>query len=398
MKKILFIAPSLSKGGAERVVATLSRSLSSEYDVNIAVFSSKRIDYEYEGQLIDLEIPESQNRLIKNFKALRGIKKIKKEIEPDVSVSFLPEPNLINVISRTENEKTIISVRNRLSKILKNFKIPFFISRHIFKREYSKADAIIPNSKGLKRDLIENFDLPENKIKVINNPCPVEGIQEKSEEDLEKEKREIFEKPTIITVGSLTEQKGQWHLIRAFREAKKEIKELNLVIIGEGPLRNYLEELVENLDLEKDVHFLGFKDNPFKYVSRSEVFVLSSLYEGLPNVIIESLACGTPVISTDCKSGPREILAPNTNITKDIKDIEKAEYGILTPTPDGKKRKAKEPLTKEEKTLSKAITQIINNKKMKKKCSEKSKERAKDFKQEKTVNKWKELIGEHYGG
>ena len=392
MKKILFIVPSLSKGGAERVVATLSRSLSSEYDINIAVFSSKRIDYEYEGELIDLEIPESQNRLIKNFKALRGIKKIKKEIEPDVSVSFLPEPNLINVLSRTEKEKTIISVRNMLSRILKNFKIPFFISRYIFKREYKKADAVIPNSEGLKRDLIENFDLPENKIKVINNPCPVEEIQEKSEEDLEKEEIETFEKPTIITVGSLTEQKGHWHLIRAFKEAKKEIKELNLVIVGEGPLRSYLERLVENLDLENDVHFLGFKDNPFKYVSRSEVFVLSSLYEGLPNVIIESLACGTPVISTDCKSGPREILAPNTDITKNTKNIEKAEYGILTPTLDGEKRKANEPIIKEEEILSRAMTQIINNKEMKKEYSENARERVKEFRPDRIMKKWKKII------
>ena len=394
MKKILFIVPSLSGGGAERVVATLSRSLSSEYDVNIAVFSSKRIDYEYEGELIDLEIPESQNRLIKDFKALRRIKKIKKEIEPDVSVSFLPEPNMINIMSRTEEEKIIISVRNIFSRVIsKSDVLGVSILKPFFNYFYKKADIIVALSKGAKQDLINNFKISQDKIEVIYNPCDIEGIKKKSkdEEILEREK-EIFEKPTIINVGSLTEQKGQWHLIRSFKKIKEEIPEAQLVILGEGKLNKYLNKLKRDMKLENNVHLLGFKQNPFKYMKESDIFILSSLYEGLGNVIIESMACGTPVISTDCESGPREILAPKTKITKKIENIEKAEYGILTPTPDGEKRKANKPLTKEEKTLSKAMIEMIKDKRLKRKYSEKSKERAKDFEPEEIYKDWEDLM------
>ena len=356
MKKILFIIPSLSEGGAERVVATLSRSLSSKYDVNIAVFSSKRIDYEYKGELIDLEIPKSQNRLIKDFKALRKIKKIKKNIEPDVSISFLPEPNLINVLSRTEKEKTIISVRNMFSRVIRRSKIPLLrFSKPIFKSIYKKADKVISTSDGVKEDLIKNFGMPKDKIKTIYNPCDIEEIKKKSKEKriLEREK-EIFEKPTIINVGSLTEQKGQWHLIRSFKKVKEEIPEAQLVILGEGNLKEYLDELKRDMSLEDNVHLLGFKQNPFKYMKKSDSFVLSSVYEGLGNVIIESLACGTPVISTDCKSGPREILAPNTKIRKNIENIEKAEYGILVPP-------------KNSEDLAEALLELIDNKEKRKK-------------------------------
>jgi len=395
MKKILFIVPSLSKGGAERVVATLSRSLSSEYDVDIAVFSSKRIDYEYEGELIDLEIPEDSNRLIKNYKALKKIKKIKKNIKPDVSISFLPEPNLINVLSRTEKEKTITSVRNMLSKTVKQPGFPYsFLSRVLIRLFYNKADLVVPVSKGVGKDLNNSFNIKEEKMEIIYNPCNIEEVRELSNEDLPEYEKEIFQNPCFITVGSLTKQKAQWRMIRAFKELKNRVNEANLVIIGKGELENDLKDLSKKLELEDSVHFLGFKDNPFKYVSKGDAFLLSSLWEGLPNVILESLSVDTLVISTDCQAGPREILSPNLGVNEEVDYPYYSEYGVLTKVFDDEvffEDLRERKLSEEEKMFAETMIKFIEDEKLKEDYSN-GLERAKNFKISNIINQWEEVL------
>ena len=120
-------------------------------------------------------------------------------------------------------------------------------------------------------------------------------------------------------------------LIRAFSKVAEKNENINLAILGQGELKEDLEKLVAEYNLQDRVFLLGFQSNPFKYVSKSSVFVLSSLFEGLGNVVLEALACNVPIISTDCKSGPREILAPGTSLDKKIESAETNEYGILIP-------------------------------------------------------------------
>jgi len=153
-----------------------------------------------------------------------------------------------------------------------------------------------------------------------------------------------------------------------------------------------IKNLAEDLGLGEDVHFLGFKNNPFKYMKRSDVFVLSSLYEGFGNVITEAMACGTPVVSTDCRSGPREILAPGTGIGENTEKIERAEYGILTPVPDEEKHEPEKELTEEEGFLAEALTKVLKDEDLRKKYRERSQDRIEEFRPEKITKRWIKVI------
>jgi N-acetylgalactosamine-N,N'-diacetylbacillosaminyl-diphospho-undecaprenol 4-alpha-N-acetylgalactosaminyltransferase len=143
-----------------------------------------------------------------------------------------------------------------------------------------------------------------------------------------------------------------------------------------------LEKLIRELNLENDVHLMGWQDNPFRFLANSRLFILSSLREAFPTVILEAMACGIPVVSVDCKGGLREILTPNNG----------SEYGILTPPLDKQFYNSKDPLTKSEKSLSGAIIKVCENRRLKDSLSQKSKERAKDFEPKKIVKQWIALM------
>lgn len=257
---------------------------------------------------------------------------------------------------------------------------------------YNKADRIFAVSNAIKDDLVKNFRLDENKIRVIYNPYDIERIKKLSQEQIEEEYKEIFQKPTIITAGRLSKQKGQWHLIRALKKVKEKIPEAKLVILGNGELENYLKELAAGLGLEKDVYLLGFQKNPFKYIARSTLYVFPSLYEGFPNALCEAMACGIPVISADCKSGPREILAPGSDINMETKNIEYEKYGVLIPVCNGKMYKYDDELSKEEELLSKSIVTCIMNPDILDDYSKKTLIRVKNFSKESIIDIWEDLI------
>src|SRR5699024_8610586 len=227
--------------------------------------------------------------------------------EIDTTISFLPNPNLVNILSKRK-EKVIISVRNFMSKSLSSSKL--FIYKKVIKHLYNKAHLIVAVSEAIKLDLIKNFGVNEDKIIVIHNFYDIKNIREDSIKKLSLKKQNIFKQPTIITSGRLSNQKGQWHLIRAFSKVKEKIPNAQLVILGKGDLKSKLIDITYKLKLENSIHLLGFQSNPFKYIAEADIFVLPSLYEGFPNALCEAMACGLPVISTDCQSGPREILEP----------------------------------------------------------------------------------------
>lgn len=198
--------------------------------------------------------------------------------------------------------------------------------------------------------------------------------------------------PILITAGRLVEAKGHEYLIRSFSKVRKN-KVCKLVVLGQGPLEGRLKSLVKDLHLNEEVLFPGFQKNPYAYFSESEIFVLSSLHEGFGKVLVEAMACGLPIISTDCRSGPREILAPRTNFLTEAKDIEIAEYGRLTPVPVGSCKGGREELTKEESLLASAMLCMLEDKKLRGDLHKKSVERAKSFDISKCVEKWLECLG-----
>lgn len=392
-KNLAIVIPLLTGGGAERVVSNLSLYLSDDkYRKYIIINDDEIIEYPYKGKLISLKSKAISNIFGKIFNIIKRVFKlkiIKKKYKINTTISFLSGANIINILSK-KNDKVVVSVRNFVSKSSNDFYGK--ILRFSIKLFYNKADIIVVVSKAIKNDLVNNYALEEKKIRVIYNLYDIEKIQSLSQEKVEDGYTHIFSNPTIITVGRLSKQKGQWHLIRAFKKVKDEIPDAKLVILGQGELEDYLKQLTVDLGLEKDVFFLGFQKNPFKYIAKSTIYVFPSLYEGFPNALCEAMACGTPVISSDCKSGPREILAPDTDVNKEARGIEYEKYGILVPVCDGKMYKYNDELTYQERILSGSIIELLVNTDLLEKYSLRAIKRVNDFRKENIIKIWEQLI------
>jgi glycosyltransferase involved in cell wall biosynthesis len=186
---------------------------------------------------------------------------------------------------------------------------------------YRRADEIILVSKGAAQHFMEVTHLPKDLIRVIYNPIVIDELIVQSKTRPEHAWFSASNTPVILAVGRLTKQKDFGTLLRAFSLLRERIPLTKLIILGEGKERSRLEQLSKELGIQNSVQLLGFVMNPFSYMANASVLVLSSRWEGFPNVLTEALACGTPVVSTDCPSGPAEIL-------------ENGRYGSLTPVGD----------------------------------------------------------------
>jgi glycosyltransferase involved in cell wall biosynthesis len=200
-------------------------------------------------------------------------------------------------------------------KLLKRIVVP-----HLVRRWYPSADGIVAVSEGVANSLAQFARLPRERIRVIYNPVVKNGLAEASREIVHDEWLEDRRKPLILGAGRLTEQKDFGTLIRSLALVRAH-RPARLIILGEGEERASLEALARTLGLDECVRLPGFVTNPFSYMARASVFTLSSAWEGLPGVVIQALACGCPVVSTDCPSGPREIL-------------QDGRYGRLVPVGD----------------------------------------------------------------
>ncbi len=170
--------------------------------------------------------------------------------------------------------------------------------------------------------------------------------------------------------------------------------------------KDYLVKLSQELGLKTyvwdrdelsesfDVYFLGFQKNPFKFIARSKLFVFPSLWEGFPNALVEAMACSVCVVSSDCRSGPREILAPNTDFNYKTQKPEFAEYGIIMPAFDVKYKTANEPLEENEMMWVETVDKLLEDESLRKSYSEKAKQRAEDFSIEKILIEWRNIIND----
>ncbi len=390
---------SLSGGGAERVAVNLFKALNFEK----IFLLEKEVKYEIPEEKIEYlsnhttKTSSIYKTLFIPIYALRLSKKLKAQ---DIVLSMLERANYVNIItSLLSKHKSIISIH-----MSQRYGRPSWHPYNFFnKLLYPKANLIITVSKSIKAELEKFYGLPGEKIKVIYNPVYFNEIQEKKEALL-NEYEPIFNNPVLITAGRLTKPKGQWYLIRIFKALKKDFPNLKLVILGEGELKGYLVKLSQNLGLKTfvwdegrlsddfDLYLLGFQKNPFKFIARSKLFVFPSLWEGFGNVLIEAMACGVPVISSDCRSGPREILAPETDFEKQTKEPEFASYGVLMPPFEVKYKEANEPLEERELMWVEVIKRFLKDEELRRGYAQRAVERAKEFDIERIVEEWKEIL------
>ncbi len=194
------------------------------------------------------------------------------------------------------------------------------LASELTRQFYPWADEIVAVSHGVADDLARSTGIPRHRVRVIYNPIVTPELETKRRDIVSHPWLESGTVPVVLAIGRLTAQKDLGTLIRAFARLRQ-VRPVRLLILGEGEGRPVLEALIRELHLEEDVDLPGFTANPFPYLTKAALFVLSSRWEGLPTVLVEALYCGTPIVATDCPSGPREIL----------KD---GEYGRLVPVGD----------------------------------------------------------------
>jgi glycosyltransferase involved in cell wall biosynthesis len=244
--------------------------------------------------------------------ALPGLVSYLRRQRPDVLFSALSYPNLTAILAREiagVPTRVVISERNTLSLKIKEAgaKRKWRALAALVPACYPMADVISAVSSGVATDLAKFIGVSEDRVEVTYNPVVTSELKEKAKEPLDHPWLQGDGPPVILGIGALRPQKDFESLIRAFSQLRVK-REARLIILGEGPLRPDLEALVGELHLESDVGLVGFVPNPFAYLARASVFALSSRYEGLPGALVQAMACGCPVVSTDCASGPREIL------------------------------------------------------------------------------------------
>ncbi len=392
MTKKYILINSLGKGGAERQVSIIAKYL--KIDGIIVLEGKHELAYDF-GEVPVIKLTNRSpfksisNTLFIPFYVWRLAKIIP---EDSIIISFLERANFVNILLKFfKRTKAIVAEITYPSLAFKREKSSIKLLIRVL---YPYANIIIPNSYGSKLDLFRNFNVPIEKIRVVYNAYDLANIENLSKKPLSLQSGYIFSSfPVIITVGRLTTAKAHWNLLKIYKSIKDIIPNIKLVIIGDGELRDYLIDYAKKLSLKTytiwddsqpfneiyDVYFLGIQDNPFQFLSHSELFVFTSLWEGLPNVVIESLICSIPVASTDCASGPSEILAKRISPDPLRKSPLFSDYGVLMPLePDN--------------NWPKTIFGLLNNKALKRKYSIRAKRRAKDFSIEKIIKEWKDVI------
>lgn len=307
--KIVFVIPTLTSGGSERVISTMANFWAEKgHSISIIALDEDQnkpfypLDENIRYIPLNLFI-KPKNYIKKLFVTLQQIRTIRKcisSLKPAVVISFLDITNLLTINATFFlNVKVIVSERSNLrmstiNPILKN------LNKKIF---YRFADKIIVQTSSVKDLYSKSL---QEKIEVIPNPV-------REPEDFYKATADNFRNKKIINVGRLEYVKGQDNLIKAFTKLHKKYPDWSLIIVGEGGERENLQNIINKYEVSQSVQLVGRLDNIYSILSESSILAQTSRFEGFPNALCEAMACGLPVISTNCNFGPNEIIKDNVN-------------------------------------------------------------------------------------
>ncbi|WP_292979166.1 glycosyltransferase [Nitrosomonas sp.] len=308
MVDVSLFVPSLRGGGAERAMVTLANGFADrglKVDLVLA-----RAEGPYLSEVSsNVRVVDLRSRRV--LASLPGLVRYLRKVRPEAMLSALNHANVIAIMACLLSRITtrlVVSEHSNLSMSSskpQNWRARIVLP--LMRMSYRKAGGVVAVSRGVADDLAKTIDLPRDRISVVYNPVVTPELIEKSGMPLSHPWLGEGRPPVILGVGRLTRAKDFATLISAFARVHAQ-RECRLVILGEGELRGELEQLVTSLGIEGSVQLPGFAENPFAWMGCVRLFVLSSRWEGLPTVLIEAMACGTAVVSTNCRSGPDEIL------------------------------------------------------------------------------------------
>lgn len=380
---VSIIIPSLSYGGAERIAQLLGNYLFAHgHNVFFLLTDSRNNqDHDVKGRVVyisDYLYVNSSSEIVKTSLYVRALRRKKKDLRIDVSVSFMEWCNLLNVLSKC-HDKVVLSVRTTLSAW--DHLDGLIYNKKVIKCFYNLSDLVIAVSEYTKKDLNDNYGIKKEKLITIPNPMILR-------ESISNEAWKYGEN-AVVCVGRFDPVKQQDRVIKAFSYTHKYLNDAKLILVGDGETRNYLEYIAECAGVKNSVVFVGFTEDVGYYLSQSKVFVLSSRVEGFPNAMIEAMTYSIPIVSTDSPGGCREILGANKKIT----DVTECEYGVMTPYMFGKTPKG-QSIDENEKMLGKAILRLLYDNKLHENYAEKSKKRAMDYEFELIMRKWEATLEE----
>lgn len=404
--RVLMLITELQMGGAAKVVREVSAMLANRFEVHEAVFNAAEgVDFPGIAPPHSLDVQGGGGSVRKGANVLRRIartRRLKRSLGIDVSISHLEGAHIVDSLSRGR-EKIVLCIHGSMlrdhedrgwrERVRRHWAAPWI---------YGRADRIVTVSRDIASQM-RSLGIPAAKLMTINNSFDLDAITKRSREPLGADEQQLFGSgPVLITAGRLAAQKNQGPLLEIFAQVREK-RPARLLILGDGELRSELVARAEALGLrvftawsgepltvDHDVYFLGVRSNPFNLIARSDLFLLPSSWEGFPLALCEAMICGTPVVSTDCITGPREILAPETEMPAEpIVSAEPARFGMLMPV-----LHEKQTLAEAQRVWTETILQLLDDAPARSRLSGAAARRMQDFSREKIAAQWLALVEE----
>ncbi len=403
--RLLMIIPNRGLGGAQRAFHDHGVALRDYYDVTEVIFNEDDPDLYPSGNPVrSLGVAGGGGALAKlrNFRQrIERLRKLKQELRCDVAISHLEGADYVNLLSKGR-EKVILliqgskvhdgEIKGGLGWLRKQLLMPWL---------YRRADKVVTVSRDIIPEMTEAFGVPAAKLTAINNSFEVERVRERSQEPLDAAMQAVYASaPVLVTSGRLAIQKNQAPLFDVFAALLKK-RPAKLLFIGDGELRADLVRHAQALSLrvyqawnndpltpDYDVYFVGLQNNPFKFIRPAQVFVFPSAWEGFPLALGEAMTCGVACVTTDCPTGPREMLAPDSATpAQPIRQAEWAPYGVLMPMLTDAATAAAD-----QSEWTATLQQLLANAPQRVELGQKAYERALSFSHANTFRRWQQLI------
>lgn len=399
------VIPNLGMGGAQRAFHDHSVELNKYYDVTEAVFNFDEPDtYPSGNPLENLAVPGGGNALNKarNFVSrIIRLRTLKRRLQADVCVSHLEGADYVNLLSKGKEKVILLIQGSKVHDRNINGPLGWLRKQVMMPALYKRADRIVTVSRDIMPEIINAFGIDASKVLTIHNSFEVERVWAQAQEPLPTDMQAIYDAaPVLVTSARLAVQKNQAPLLSIFAALLRQ-RPAKLVFIGDGELREELTSKARALGLrvyevwqpgpltpEYDVYFIGLQQNPFKFIRPADLFVFPSGWEGFPLALGEAMICGAAVVTTDCPTGPREMLAPATTTpTVPIRAAEPTEFGVLMPM-----LTEAATLAVDEQVWVETIDQLLADPTRRQRLGQQARQRMEDFTHKKIFQQWADLI------
>ncbi len=396
MKKVALLIDTMNGGGAQRVVSHLSGILQGSCDLHVILFDDRYHEFICQGVQHCLDVPAKGGSPIVKlqllWKRIQKLKALIKEEKLDCVISFMDSPNFVNLFARVKGCRKVISIRN-YSGLENRQSFLGRLTDAAMKLLYRRADCVVTVSKLIERDFKAHYGIPAGKICTIYNPYNFDEMLKKGAMPLTEEEKAFYDSGFVfLNVGRVMYQKGIWHLVKAFSLVHAKHPETKLVLVGEDLSGGKLTELIRALGITDAVLLTGRTRNPYQHMKNADCYVLASLFEGFPNAMAEAMACGCPMIATDCKSGPREILYEKPDLCVCAEYITEADYGVLVAPMEQEENWNPTVITENEKNMAQAMELLYQDEEKRRKFSQKAVERSASFSFENCRIRYEEII------